>query len=68
MATSKNMTPEVIAPQAKLKGLDLVGTGDVLNSKWLQILDETIEETENGIFSIKNKRIKTIPTPHANLF
>ena len=58
MATSKNMTPEVIAPQAKLKGLDLVGTGDVLNSKWLQILDETIEETENGIFSIKNKRIK----------
>ena len=46
MATSKNMTPEVIAPQAKLKGLDLVGTGDVLNSKWLQILDETIEETE----------------------
>ncbi len=58
MATSKNMTPEVIAPQAKLKGLDLVGTGDVLNSKWLQILDETIEETENGIFSIKNGIIK----------
>jgi uncharacterized protein (TIGR00375 family) len=58
MATSKNMIPDVIAPQAKLKGLDLVGTGDVLNSKWIQILDETIEETENGIFSIKNERRK----------
>ncbi len=58
MATSKNMIPDVIAPQAKLKGLNLVGTGDVLNSKYLQILDETIEETQNGIFSIKNERIK----------
>ena len=64
MATSKNMIPEVIASQAKLKGLDLVGTGDVLNSKWLQILDESIEETNNGIFSIKDERKveKTIST------
>lgn len=55
MATSKNMIPDVIAPQARLKGLDLVGTGDALHSKYLQILDESIEETENGIFSIKQE-------------
>ncbi len=55
IATSKNMIPNVIAEQAKLKGLDLVGTGDVLHSKWLQILDESIEEIQNGIFSIKNE-------------
>lgn len=56
MATSKNMVPEIIAPQAKLKGLDLVGTGDALHYKYLQTLDETLEESENGIFSIKNNK------------
>jgi uncharacterized protein (TIGR00375 family) len=55
LATSKNMVPDVIAPQARLKGLDLVGTGDALHYKWLQILNETIEETESGIFSIKHE-------------
>lgn len=55
MATSKNMTPEVIAPQAKLKGLDLVGTGDVLHHKWLNILNDTLEETQDGIYSLKNR-------------
>ncbi len=54
MATSKNMVPETIAPQAKLKGLDLVGTGDALHHKYLQILDESLEESKNGIFSIKS--------------
>ncbi|MCE5214631.1 MAG: TIGR00375 family protein, partial [Methanobacterium sp.] len=54
MATSKNMVPETIAPQAKLKGLDLVATGDALHHKYLQVLDESLEETESGIFSIKS--------------
>ena len=53
MATSKNMSPITIAPQAKLKGLDLVGTGDALHGKWLQIIEETTEETSEGIFSLK---------------
>lgn len=55
LATSKKMVPEVIAPQARLKGLDLVGTGDVLHSGWLQLLEETIRETENGIFATRNQ-------------
>ncbi|AEG19276.1 TIGR00375 family protein [Methanobacterium paludis] len=54
MATSKNMSPITIAPQAKLKGLDLVGTGDALHGKWLQIIEETTEETSDGIFSLKD--------------
>ena len=56
MATSKNMVPDIIAPQAKLKGLDLIGTGDVLHYKYLQILRETLEESDDGIFSIKNNQ------------
>lgn len=53
MATSKNMTPSVMAPQAKLKGLDLVATGDALHQKWMKLLEETTEESSDGIFSLK---------------
>ncbi len=54
IATSKNMTPSVMAPQAKLKGLDIVATGDALHNKWLKILEETTEESSDGIFSLKD--------------
>ena len=42
IATSKNMIPPIMAPQAKLKGLDLVATGDALHQKWITLLEETI--------------------------
>jgi uncharacterized protein (TIGR00375 family) len=57
IATSKNMTPQVMAPQAKLKGLDLVATGDVLHQKWLTLIEETTEESSEGIFSLKKNII-----------
>lgn len=53
LATSKNMTPQVMAPQAKLKGLDIVATGDALHQKWLNLVEETTEESSDGIFSLK---------------
>ena len=56
MATSKNMAPDAMAPQAKLKGLDLVATGDALHNKYLETLKDSLEETSKGIFSIKNNR------------
>jgi uncharacterized protein (TIGR00375 family) len=54
IATSKNMTPSIMAPQANLKGLDLVATGDALHNKWLKIVEETTEESSDGIFSLKD--------------
>ncbi|MDD3984918.1 MAG: TIGR00375 family protein [Methanobacterium sp.] len=54
MATSKNMSPTTMAPQAKLKGLDLVATGDALHQKWLALVEETTEESSDGIFSLKH--------------
>ncbi len=57
IATSKNMTPQVMAPQAKLKGLDLVASGDALHQKWLQLLEETTEESSDGIFSLRDSAI-----------
>jgi uncharacterized protein (TIGR00375 family) len=56
MATSKNMAPDAMAPQAKLKGLDLVATGDALHHKYLETLKEILEETAEGIFSIKDHK------------
>lgn len=54
MATSKKMAPCAMAPQAKLKGLDLVATGDALHQRYLKNLQETLIETSDGIFSLKN--------------
>lgn len=53
MATSKNMAPDAIVPQAKLKGLDLVATGDALHGVYLESLREILEESEDGIFKVK---------------
>ena len=57
IATSKNMTLQVMAPQAKLKGLDLVASGDALHQKWLKLLEETTEESSDGIFSLRDSAI-----------
>lgn len=54
MATSKNMAPDAIVPQAKLKGLDLVATGDALHQKYLNELEKLFKQSENGIFTVKN--------------
>ncbi|MEM4598297.1 MAG: TIGR00375 family protein [Candidatus Diapherotrites archaeon] len=49
---SKNMLLPEISMQAKLKGLDLIATGDVLNKEWLKHLKENLRE-EDGCFRDK---------------
>ncbi|MGC9517129.1 MAG: TIGR00375 family protein [Methanomicrobiales archaeon] len=53
-ATSKNMVIETLGPQAKFKGLDLVGTGDAFHSGWLNMIEKNTEEIADGIFSLKS--------------
>ena len=49
----------VIAEEAAKKGLDIVGTGDILNPKWLNhVKDETVEK--DGY--LKHGDIKFLPT------
>lgn len=43
------MNIALTAEQAKLKGLDVVGTGDILHRKWLDEAKKTLIE-QNGIF------------------
>lgn len=69
MATSKKMVISTIASQAKLKGLNLVGTGDAFHPEWLKIIEDSTEPSDNGIYSVKEcddsqtRLLKTVETP-----
>jgi len=52
-ATSQRMYIEEIAKFAKIKGLNLVGTGDFTHPKWLKELQEAlIPESDTGLYKI----------------
>jgi len=53
-ATSKQMTIENIERYAKMKGLNLVGTGDFTYPEWLKDLKTNLEQTEQ-VNSVLNK-------------
>jgi len=56
---SPKMEIPAIAEEAEKKGLDIVGTGDILNPKWLRHVREETEE-KNGY--LKKDEIRFIPT------
>lgn len=60
-ATSKELTPENLVYWSKLKGLNVVGTGDFVHPGWLQELQAKIEPAEEGFFRIKQAIEKDIP-------
>ncbi len=49
-ATSSRMTVETIAQQASLKGLALVGTGDVFHPRWFDSIKGELKEVAEGTF------------------
>ena len=51
MASSKDMLIKNMAPKSKLKGLQLLGTGDGLHPKWLDIISQSTEYLGDGIYS-----------------
>lgn len=54
-AVSKQMTPNIIAKQAALKGLDIVATGDILHGKWLEMFKNQCSWNESlGVFEHQN--------------
>jgi len=70
MATSKNMIISTIASQAKLKGLELVGTGDAFHPEWLKIIEKNTKPSDTGIYSVKGcdnstqtQLLKTVKNP-----
>lgn len=62
-ATSKDMIIEKIAQWAKLKGINLIGTGDFSHPLWLGEIKKQLEEDGSGLLSFKsNKNLKFILT------
>ncbi len=51
MASSKDMLIKNIAPKSKLKGLQLLGTGDAFHPGWLDIIEESTTYVGDGIYS-----------------
>ena len=51
MASSKDMLIQNMAPKSKLKGLQLLGTGDAFHPRWLDIIEENTTYSGDGIYS-----------------
>lgn len=59
IATSKQLTPEYLDLWARIKGIQVVGTGDFTHPGWLTELEEKLEPAEPGLYRLKETyRIK----------
>lgn len=52
-ATSKQLTPESLDYWARIKGVQVVGSGDISHPGWLSELREKLEPVEEGLFRLK---------------
>lgn len=53
-ACSKQISVENLEKYAKIKGVDLLGTGDFQHPIWIKHLKENLKEDQNGILRTKN--------------
>lgn len=51
-ATSRGMTPKILAETAKQKGVSLLGTGDIFHPDWREELERSLEEKGRGIYHL----------------
>lgn len=54
-ATSKDLTFEHLARWAQLKGIQVVGTGDIAHPGWLSEMRARLEPAEQGLFRLKDE-------------
>ncbi len=60
-ATSESMNVEEIAKYTKIKGLNLVGTGDFTHPKWLQELNQLLSPVaDSGLYRITKDPASTV--------
>ena len=51
--TSTSITPEKLGFVSKIKGIDIVGTGDILHPEWLEEVRNTLVEFSDGIYGLR---------------
>jgi len=59
-ATSKDMNLENMALFAEKKGILVLGTADFTHPLWFKEIKEKLEPVGEGVFSLKNKKSKTL--------
>lgn len=58
-AVSQNMVLSEISRWSKLKGIQLVATGDWTHPLWFRSIKEELKEVEEGIFTLKERPYET---------
>ncbi len=55
IATSRDTTPETLWRWAQLKGVTVIGTGDVTHPAWFKELGRKLDFTGNGLFVLREE-------------
>ncbi len=53
-ATSKELNPVHLEYWGKIKGVNVIGTGDFTHPKWTEELKEALEPAEDGLYKLKD--------------
>ena len=54
IATSKQLVPEHLDAWARIKGISVIGTGDITHPEWLKELEEKLLPAEAGLYRLKD--------------
>lgn len=68
LATSKELIPQHLDKWARLKGIKLVGTGDITHPKWLDEIQGVLQPAEQGFFKLKDEFKLALPFDTTQLF
>ena len=60
-ACSPDLIPENLEKWGKIKGVNLLGTGDFTHPLWRKELREKLEEAEQGLFRLRNSPPPSLP-------
>lgn len=63
LATSKELCPEQLDYYARLKGIQVVGTGDCTHPGWLDELRAKLEPAGEGLYRLRKSFRKDLPFP-----
>lgn len=65
MATSKFMVSEYIAKWAKIKGINVIATGDCTHPLWVRELKQKLEPAEDGMYVLRHSGRDGVPEPES---
>ncbi|MCK4780391.1 MAG: phosphotransferase, partial [Candidatus Lokiarchaeota archaeon] len=54
IGVSKSLSLDTMFDTCKKKGLNILGTGDVLQPDWLKLLENNLEKDKNGAYRYKD--------------